>query len=120
MGVQISLLDKNPFIIRDQNGEDEKPATKVWVSNVPISCEDKQIETAMIKIGCELRSALKKKKRISEKQGWTINKLGNGAALRSDNHTENPTTKGFQNWHFQCRNLPQRTNRLERGSEEMY
>ena len=59
-GVQISLLDKNPFIIRDQNGEDEKPATKVWVSNVPISCEDKQIETALTKIGCELRSALKK------------------------------------------------------------
>ena len=48
-GVQISLLDKNPFIIRDQNGEDEKPATKVWVSNVPISCEDKQIETALTK-----------------------------------------------------------------------
>ena len=59
-GVQISVLDKNPFIIRDQNGKDEKPATKVWVSNVPISCEDKQIETALTKIGCELRSALKK------------------------------------------------------------
>ena len=59
-GVQISLLDKNPFIIRDQNGEDEKPATKVWVSNVPISCEDTQIETALTTIGCELRSAPKK------------------------------------------------------------
>ena len=61
-GLQISLLDKNPFIIRDHNGEDEKPGIKVWVSNVPISCEDKQIETALTKIGCELRSALKKKK----------------------------------------------------------
>ena len=59
-GVQISQLDKNPFIIRDQHGGDEKPATKVWISNVPISCEDKQIETALTKLGCELRSALKK------------------------------------------------------------
>ena len=59
-GVQISLLDKNLFIIRDHNGEDEKPATKVWVSNVPISCEDTQIETALTTIGCELRSAPKK------------------------------------------------------------
>ena len=48
-GVQISLLDKNLFIIRDHNGEDEKPGIKVWVSNVPISCEDKQIETALTK-----------------------------------------------------------------------
>ena len=32
----------------------------MWVSNVPISCEDKQIETALTKIGCELRSTLEK------------------------------------------------------------
>ena len=62
-GVQISVVDKNPFIIRDQNDEDKKPATKVWVPNVRISFEDKQIETALTKIGCELRSALRKRKK---------------------------------------------------------
>ena len=57
--VQITLLDKNPFILRDENGQ-EKPATKLWVSNVPISVDDSVIETALVKKGCELRAKIRK------------------------------------------------------------
>ena len=48
----------NPFIIRDDTGE-EKPATKVWVNNVPVTVADSAIEEALVKVGCELRSPIK-------------------------------------------------------------
>ena len=47
----------NPFILRDDMGE-EKPATKVWVDNIPISVADSAIEEALVKDGCELRSPI--------------------------------------------------------------
>ena len=48
----------NPFLFRDDTGE-EKPATKVWVDNIPISVADPTIEEALVKAGCELRSPIK-------------------------------------------------------------
>ena len=45
-GVNIPLLDKNPFTMRDADGE-EVPATRVTVSNVPWSCDDRDIEQAI-------------------------------------------------------------------------
>ena len=48
----------NPFSLRDDTGE-EKPATKVWVDNVPVSVADSAIEEALVKVGCELRSPIK-------------------------------------------------------------
>ena len=52
-GTQVSLLPKNPFTLQDQNSE--KPATKLWVGNVPMTVDDNAIETALKKLGCEIR-----------------------------------------------------------------
>ena len=55
---QLQLANNNPFILRDDSGE-EKPSTKVWVDNVPISVADSEIEHSLKKTGCELRSTIK-------------------------------------------------------------
>ena len=44
----------NPFILRDDSGE-EKPATKVWIDNAPMSVADSEIEEALGKVECEIR-----------------------------------------------------------------
>ena len=54
----MSLLPKNPFTLQDQNSE--KPATKLGVGNVPLSVDDNVIETALKKLGCEMRSMVRK------------------------------------------------------------
>ena len=48
----------NPFVLKDDTGE-EKPATKVWIDNAPISVASSEIEEALVKVGCELRSPIK-------------------------------------------------------------
>lgn len=55
--VGISLLHKNPFILRDQNGE-EKPAPKLSISTILPSCDHKDIETGLSEMGCNLRSTV--------------------------------------------------------------
>ena len=47
----------NPFIVRGGSGE-EVPVTKVWISDIPISVDGKDIETALVRLGCVLRSSL--------------------------------------------------------------
>ena len=59
--------DKNPFILRGGSGE-EMPVTKVWISDIPISCDGKDIETALVRLGCVLRSSLMNEK-IRSKDG---------------------------------------------------
>ena len=56
-GISVTLLSKNPFTISQQNGE-EKPATRLIISNIPISVEGKTIETALAKV-CELRGSVR-------------------------------------------------------------
>ena len=57
-----------PFILRDDMRE-EKPATKVWVDSIPISVADSEIEEALVKVGCKLRSPIKlERARDSDKQ----------------------------------------------------
>ena len=54
----VSLLPQNRFILQDQNRQ--KPATKLWVGNVPLSVDDNVIETALKNLGCEMRSTVRK------------------------------------------------------------
>ena len=60
-GVQVQVADINPFILRQKTGE-EKPATKVWVADIPLSVANSEIELALNKIGCELRSDIKQER----------------------------------------------------------
>ena len=53
----VQTHNKNPFILRDSNGT-EVPATKLWLSDVPISVEGKDLELALKKLGCTMRSGL--------------------------------------------------------------
>ena len=55
-GVSVNLHDKNPYILRDSGNE--IPATKLFISDIPISLSDRDIETALVRIGCVLRSSL--------------------------------------------------------------
>ena len=54
----VQLSGRNPFIIRDETGE-EKPAAKVWIDNIAISVADSEIIEALVKVGGELRSKIK-------------------------------------------------------------
>ena len=43
-GVQVTVKDKNPYLVRSLDGkEEETPTTKVIVGNVPISFSDQEI-----------------------------------------------------------------------------
>ena len=57
-GVQVTVKDKNPYLVRSLDGkEEETPATQVIVSNVHISFSD-QILKSVQELGCTLRSKL--------------------------------------------------------------
>ena len=56
--VVLQVANTNPFILRNDTGE-EKPSTKVWVDDIPISVADSEIELFLLKAGCELRSQIK-------------------------------------------------------------
>ena len=54
----MTVKDKNPYLVRSLDGkEEETPATKVIVDNVPISFSD-QILKSVHELGCTLRSKL--------------------------------------------------------------
>ena len=57
-GTIVQLSNLNPYIIRDDTGE-EKPTTKIFIDNLPISVADSEVEHALKKLGCELRSTVK-------------------------------------------------------------
>ena len=63
----VQVYEKNPFILRGGSGE-EVPVTKVWISDIPISVDGKDIETALVRLGCVLRSSLINEK-IRNKDG---------------------------------------------------
>ena len=50
-GHSLSLYDKTPFILRGKDST-ESPFTKLWISDIPISCDDKD------NLGCVPRSSL--------------------------------------------------------------
>ena len=56
-GTVIQVSHTNPFVLREASGE-EKPTTKLWIDNLPISVADSEIEHSLSKIGCELRSKI--------------------------------------------------------------
>ena len=58
----LKVCDNNPNIVRDSVTGEEKPSTKVWIDQVPLSVADSEIENALIKIGCEIRSDIKKQR----------------------------------------------------------
>ena len=63
----VQVHDKNPFILRG-GGREEMPVTKVCLSDIPISCDGKDIETTLVRLGCVLRSSLINEK-IRKKDG---------------------------------------------------
>ena len=65
--VPLSGSNKNLFILRGGSAE-EMPVTKVWISNIPTSCDGKDIQTALVRLGCVLRSSLINQK-IRNKDG---------------------------------------------------
>ena len=57
----VTVYNKNPFILREGSTK-ETPATRVLIGDIPISVANSEIERALARIGCELRSS-----RINEK-----------------------------------------------------
>ena len=55
-GVSLQVHDKNPFVLKPDSNE--TPATKVWISDIPISCASEDIENALGRVGCSLRSSI--------------------------------------------------------------
>ena len=55
-GLAVPLHNNNPFRLKDDGIE--RPSTKLWIDNIPISCADSEIELTLRKLGCELRSEI--------------------------------------------------------------
>ena len=51
-GMRIQLVDKKPFLI--EGSQEERPATKVINGNIPLSCDNNEIEIALKKLGWKL------------------------------------------------------------------
>lgn len=66
-GQSFTLHNRNPYLISNGNGI-EIPTTKLWVSDIPISVDDADIEGALLREGCVLRSKLMMDK-IRTKEG---------------------------------------------------
>ena len=112
-GTQVSLLPQNPFILQDQNSE--KLAPKLGVGNVPLSVDDNVIETALKKLGCEMRSTVRKEL-ARDKNG----KLTNWEMGRLYYCSHNTTPKDVYNGHILSGIVPQRNEReARRGQKEM-
>lgn len=45
-GHALPLYDKNPFILKGQYGK-ERPTTKLWISNISITCDGADTESAI-------------------------------------------------------------------------
>ena len=54
-GHAVTLHNKNPFIVR---GGTESPAVKVWISDIPLSVANEDIEGSLIRLGCVIRSSI--------------------------------------------------------------
>ena len=61
-GTSLKVSDINPNILKNSTTGEEVPATKVWVDGVPLSVSDAEIENALVKIGCEIRSTIKRQR----------------------------------------------------------
>ena len=57
-GLQVSLLDTNPFFIKGGDGSEVK-TTRVSISDIPLSYANSVIEETLLKLGCKLMSVLK-------------------------------------------------------------
>ena len=60
--VTLKVCDTNPNILHDSSTGREVPTTKVFIDQVPLSVADSEIENSLKKIGCELRSDIKKQR----------------------------------------------------------
>ena len=119
----VQVYDNNPFIVKGGSGE-EVPVTKVWISDIPISVDGKDIETALVRLGCVLRSSLINEK-IRNKDG-KLTRFLTGRRFVFVNIPERPLERTVKIGGFtarlyhkeQPRADPQRTTcsrRLERG-----
>ena len=56
-GHRVQAFNQNPFILTGQNG-DEIPSTKLLISDIPLSCANEDIESALSRLAVVLRPKL--------------------------------------------------------------
>ena len=56
-GHKVQAYDQNPFILSGQN-DVAIPSTKLWLSDIPLSCANVDTESALSRLGVALRSKL--------------------------------------------------------------
>ena len=61
-GHRVQAFNQNPFILTGQNG-DEIPSTKLLISDIPLSCANEDIESALSRLAVVLRSKLIQEKK---------------------------------------------------------
>jgi len=70
-GQTISPSDKNPFIVRNDEGGAEVPTTKLVIGNLPLSYSNEEIMRKLEQIGCDPHSKLMMEKDRDERGGLT-------------------------------------------------
>ena len=99
-GQSLSLHARNPFILNNDTGI-EVPTTKVWVSDIPISVENDDIESALVRVGCVLRSKLIMEK-MRTKEG-TLTRFVTGRRFAFINLPSKPLDRFFKVGGFTAR-----------------
>jgi len=92
-GRTIQVHNKNPFILRGQGGA-EIPSTKLWLSDIPISISNEDIESALIRLGVTARSALFNE-RVRNKDG-KLTRFLTGRRFMFINVPEKPLEKSVK------------------------
>lgn len=70
-GLTVSPFDKNPFIVRSADGDEEVKTTKLIIGNIPISYSNDEIEKKVVQMGCKPQSKLMMEKDRDERGGLT-------------------------------------------------
>ena len=53
----INVYDKNPFL-RNEGATRETPSTRLVIGDIPFTLADSEIESALVRVGCDLRSSI--------------------------------------------------------------
>lgn len=95
--VSLNVSSQNPFVLRDSNTGEEKPSTKLWIDDIPISVADSEIEFSLKKLGCELRSEIKQERARDADNKLTRFLTGRRFVFITTPHNplEKTTTVGF-------------------------
>ena len=114
LGHRVQAYDQNPFILNGQNG-DEIPSTKLWISDIHLSCASEDIESAPSRLGVVLQSKLIQEERKNRNRDGKLTHFLTGRRFVFMNVPSVPLSgKKREDRGFQCTAVSQKQPKMER------